>query len=118
MAWLSRCLNRLPKAVLFGLCGMIAGSLGAALLGEPIWAWLRPPPPPASATPPELEVTASPHISLYQGGRNRCQVRLFRNRLSGPATVGLADLPRGVSAPTITMGPDKNEGEIEIFADL
>lgn len=107
---------RLPKPILFGLCGLLGGVAGAALAAEPLWRWLRP--PPAEVFEPQpFQIAASPSVSLYQGGGNRFPVRLARENFSGPVEVGVEGLPVGVSAAPIVLGADARDGEIEVVAE-
>src|SRR5262245_66104814 len=99
----------LPKPVLFGLYGAIGGLLGALAFGELIWYLLRPPPPkPPEAPPPpepQLAISVSKDLQLYQGSTNKLFVQIARAEFDDPVTVRVDGLPPGVTTvrPEITI---------------
>lgn len=108
-------LASLPKPLLFGLYGGLAGLAGALLLGQPVFWLLKPPPPaPPPPPPPQVAVTASPEVPVYQGGKNRLTVQVARERFDGPVTVRLADPPAGVSMAPVAVPAGKGEAEAEV----
>jgi len=112
----------LPKPVLFGLYGAIGGLLGALAFGELIWYLLRPPPPkPPEAPPPpepQLAISVSKDLQLYQGSINKLFVQIARAEFDDPVTVRVEGLPPGVTTvrPEITIPAKQTEGEIELRA--
>lgn len=107
---------RLPKPLLFGLCGLVGAVAGAALAAEPLWRWLSP--PAAEVFEPQpLQVAASPSVALYQGGGNRFPIKLAREKFSGPVEVRVEGLPEGVSAAPVAIAADTTDGEINVFAE-
>jgi Mg-chelatase subunit ChlD len=107
-------LRALPKPLLFSICGALGGLLGALVLGEPLWALLRP---PLSANKARLEVAASPTVALYQGGANRFPVKIARTGFTGPVTLHAADLPAGVTLGDVRIPADRDEAEVRVRAD-
>src|SRR5262245_43562524 len=53
----------LPKPILFALCGAIGGLLGALVLGELLWALLRP--TAVQAEGPSLLLAVPPSMTVY-----------------------------------------------------
>lgn len=60
---LIRLQQTLPKPLLFGLYGSLGGLLGALLLGEFLWALLRPAAARRQTVPP-LQMVVSPSVSV------------------------------------------------------
>src|SRR5688500_6146245 len=91
-------LSGLPKPVLFALYGAVGGLLGALVFGELIWYLLKP----AQAkenTDPQLRITASADVKVYQGGQNKLFVEIKRDRFDDEVLVRVTEgLPGGVTA--------------------
>ncbi|MBA4064717.1 MAG: hypothetical protein C0501_13580 [Isosphaera sp.] len=114
-------LSGLPKPLLFGLYGALAGLLGAVTLGEPAWRLLRPPPPPPPPElppppPPQLAAAAPPAVRLYPGGENTFTVRIARARFDGPVRVRFNPPTRGLVVPAVTVPAGKTEAEARVTA--
>ena len=81
-------LDKLPRPVVHGLYGTLAGLLAAITAGELVWYLLRPPPPLEAEThtaPPApkqailtFAIAVSPKVQIYPGGSNFVTVRVTR----------------------------------------
>ena len=108
-------ISRQPKPVVFGLYGALGGLLGAILLGEPVWAFLKPPPPPPPE--PRLVMTVSPAVEVYQGNENTITVQIARDLFDSPVHVVLDDGPQGVVSEGLTIASGAAEGTLKLSAD-
>lgn len=108
-------ISRQPKPVVFGLYGALGGLLGAILLGEPVWAFLKPPPPPPPE--PRLVMTVSPAVEVYQGNENTITVQIVRDLFDQPVQLELVNGPPGVICEGLTIGRGETEGALTIAAD-
>src|SRR5262245_55689662 len=93
-------LSGLPKPVLFGLYGAIAGPIGA-LAREPLWHLLQP--PPAAPPQPQLAVSASATVQVYPNSENTFAVQIARERFDTPVTVKFSGLPNGITIAPVTI---------------
>ncbi|MDB5385538.1 MAG: von Willebrand factor type domain protein, partial [Planctomycetaceae bacterium] len=117
-ALITRLQRTLPKPVLFGLYGAIGALLGALILGEALWAALKPPPPPGPVLPPAaIRIAASETLGLNQGDKNQFTVRVVRDYFEGPVVLKCLDLPEGVTANEVHLDADQNDAELELVAD-
>ncbi|MFO0929797.1 MAG: hypothetical protein U0736_22695 [Gemmataceae bacterium] len=107
---LHRLQQSLPKPLLFALYGAVGGLLGAVVLGELLWALLRPPAARAAVAPP-LRLAVSPSVAVYQKGRNQFAVRLHRTDYPAAVTVRADGLPAGVTVEPVTLAADQTEGD-------
>lgn len=103
-------LHSLPKPILFGMYGALGALLGVLLLGELLWALLRPAPP--EAVP--LQVAVSPAVTAYYGGVNRFTIAIVRQGFDGPVLVRVMNLPEDVKAPTVTIPAGQQQATIEL----
>ena len=96
--------------------------MGAVLLGEVLWAALRPPPPvappPPPPPPPAVRLTASETLEVKVGQKQHFTVRVVRDYFKGPVVLKCSDLPAGVTATEITLAPSQTDAEIELSVDL
>ncbi|HEV3384026.1 MAG TPA: vWA domain-containing protein [Gemmata sp.] len=108
----------LPKPILFGFYGAIGGLLGAVLLGEPAWYFLKP--NEAEAPLPLVAVGASASVKLYSGTKNTFIVKVARERFDDPVAVKFGNLPAGItlSAVTVPKGKDEVEATVEVGASV
>jgi hypothetical protein len=101
----------LPKPVLFGLYGAVAGLLGALAFGEPLYRWIEP----AKVTPePQVAVAASRDVEVMFNKTNTFVVQVDRGGFAGPVSVRFADVPDGVTIDPVTIAKDKSEAEVTI----
>jgi hypothetical protein len=104
----------LPKPVLFGLYGAVAGLLGALAFGEPLWKLLKPPPAPEPE--PQLAVAASPKVQVYRESSNTFAVKVARERFTGPVAIEFPKLPVGVLIPPVVVPPGEDEAKATVTA--
>lgn len=116
-AWITWLQRSLPKPLLFGLYGAVGALLGALLLGEVLWAALKPPPPASNLPPAALRITASEAMSINQADKNRFTVRVVRDYFEGPVVLKCRDLPEGITAQDVKLNPEETEAELELTAD-
>jgi hypothetical protein len=105
----------LPKPILFGLYGAIGGLLGALLLGEILWGFLRPAAHQAKPTPP-VQIAASEAVSVFQRGKNVFPIKLARKDYDAAVSVTGIDLPKGIKIDVKTLAGDVNESNLTIEA--
>jgi len=116
-------LDKLPRPVLFGLYGSIAGLLAALTVGELLWHFLRPPsglavgaaqtpvPAPPSA---QLALTISPCVAAYPGGNGTLSVRVARDRFEGPVSVKFTAPAVGLSAADVIVPAGVTGGQATV----
>lgn len=107
-------ISRQSKPIVFGVYGAIGGLIGALLLGEPVWAMLKPPPPPPPE--PRIVITASPSVEVYQSNKNVFTVQIARDLFDTPVEIQLADAPAGVTSEGLTIPAGETEGTLTIAA--
>ncbi len=111
-------LKGLPKPVLFGLYGAIGGLLGALVFGEPLYRLLEPPKAEAAPPPePQLAVTASPEVQVYQSSRNTFTVQIARAEFDDAVTIRFEGLPAGVTIAQFTIPKGQTDGTATVVAD-
>jgi hypothetical protein len=103
----------LPKPVLFGLHGALGGLLGALILGELLWTWLKP----AESAGPPLQVAVSSSVTVYPGDQNKLMVKVARADVKQPVFLEVVDPPRDVKIPITIVPADQSDAEIEITAE-
>jgi Ca-activated chloride channel family protein len=114
LPWLQPLLA-LPKPVLFGLCGAVGGLVAALLVGELLWALLRP--AAVEAGGPSVQLAVAPVAHVYRGGETRVGIKIARRGFDGPVSVAVENAPEGVRAPRpITLAAGRDEGEITVQA--
>jgi Mg-chelatase subunit ChlD len=130
---LARKLLRLPKPILFGLCGGLGGLLGAVLLGELLWAVLSPsgethsaapvqvvvvePPEDVAPREPSVQLALPASLRVYVGGKNRLVVNIGRDGFDGPVTLDSFRTPDGLTVAPVAVAPGKDTAEVEVAAD-
>jgi hypothetical protein len=104
-------LSGLPKPVLFGLYGAVAGLVGALAFGEPLYRLLEPP----KVTPePQVAVAASKDVEVMFHKTNTFVVQVDRGGFDGPVSVRFTDVPEGVTIEPVTIPKDKTDAEVTI----
>lgn len=68
--------------------------------------------------PPTLQMSASPKVSVYPGGKARFGVKIARQRFDSAVRIDIQDSTGYLSAPALTIPADQTEGELEISASL
>ena len=110
-------LTGLPKPLVFGVYGGLAGLLAAVLLGEPAWYLLKPPPPPAPPLPPpQVAISASASVPVYPGTSNRFTVQVARADFDGPVAVTFSGLPPTLTIDPITIPAGSTQAEARVTA--
>lgn len=104
----------LPKPILFALYGAIGGLLGAIVLGEPAWWLLKP---PEAVRAPELAIGASSSVKVYPGTKNTFVIRIARERFDSPVTIKFANVPPGISLPSVTVPAGESQIDATVTAD-
>lgn len=102
--------SRLSKPSLFALYGAVGGLLGALVLGEALWALLRP--EAAKPPGPDLKVAASPEVTMDQGSKNTFEVLIARERFVGAVKLLFTNPPRGVSFSEVTIPAGETSAKI------
>jgi hypothetical protein len=120
-------LDKLPRPVVFGLYGTVAGLLAALTAGELVWYLLRPPPPPDAevrspalkvpSTPAKFAITVSPKVSVYPGGTNFVTVRVARERSDGFVTIKFSAAVE-LTVAEITIPAGETTAQVQIAAAL
>lgn len=64
------------------------------------------------APPSDLQLTLSPEVDLYQGGKGRFKVRVARTGFLGPVQVRFEGVPPGVTLPAATIPAGATEVEL------
>src|SRR5581483_525641 len=104
----------LPKPVLFGLCGALGGLIAALVLGEALWAALRP---ASVREPARVQLAVPTSLRIYAGGKNHFAVKVGRQHYRGPVHVEVEKAPPGVSASAVTIVPGQDEAEVVVQAE-
>ena len=108
-----RTLLRLPKPVLFGLCGACGGLASAVLLGLMIWLVLHPAPQQIEA---KIRIAVPESMEVYRGAKNRFTIQMARDHWQGPIQLGVEGVPDGVSVQPMTVSDTETKAELEIVA--
>lgn len=103
-----------PKPIVFGVYGALGGLLGALLLGEPVWAILKPPPPPKPQA--RVAVTVSPAVEVFLEGTNSFTVQIARDLFDAPVVIEVANCPPGISLDALTIPAGATEGTLTVRA--
>lgn len=107
--------SAIAKPIRFGLAGLLGGLLGALVLGEVAWHFLKPPPPPK--LPAKVYVSVSPSLELYQGDKNKFTLQIARERCDGAVTVSLQNLPPGIEVTPATLAAGETSKASDLHAN-
>ncbi|MGF1579369.1 MAG: hypothetical protein ACFCD0_08410 [Gemmataceae bacterium] len=100
-------LDKLPKPLLFGLCGAIGGLLMALIPGELFFFLLRPP-------YIELQMSIPSEVTIYPGGKNFIEAKLSRANFRGTVKIEGVNPPAGITVDSAVVDSEEKATKVVI----